>query len=87
MGELETKMVKSTEFVANLHPFPCRTPTPPRRIRHKSALKIHRNLYLLPTSALVVVVGAAEAFVAPGLRVPQVAGTVPRAGVQAGVDL
>ena len=45
------------------------------------------RFHLFPTSALVVVVGAAEAFVAPGLGVPQVAGTVPRAGVQAGVDL
>ena len=45
------------------------------------------RFYLFPTSALVVVVGAAEALVAPGLRVPEVPGAVPGSGVQAGVDL
>ena len=45
------------------------------------------HLYLFPTSALVVVVGAAEALVSPRLRVPQVTAAVPGPGVQAGIDL
>ena len=43
------------------------------------------SLYLFPASALIVVVGGAEALVAPGLRVSQVPGTVPGPGVQPGV--